>query len=319
MAPGDIGTNTPIDFLLQGFDVVLYSLYIVPGQPTPDPLPDCDIAIVTVSESDQNRPIIQEIERLMPSLPCRTLNRPDRVLRLSRENMHFALGDIQDLAMPATARVDRAVLRELGLGSIQIEQLFEDATFPLIVRPIGSHAGKGLAKLDLPSAVGPYLTEYQDAEFFISSYVDYRSRDGLFRKYRVIWVDGRPYPCHMAIADDWRVWYQNADMSMSAIKRAEEAHFMATFDDAFARRHAGSLAATAGHFGLEYMGIDCAELPDGSLLVFEGDIAMVAHDMDRPDLYSYKGPQMRKLFSAFRDMLKRKSLMSAVPVGFDCE
>ena len=41
----------------------------------------------------------------------------------------------------------------------------------------------------------------------------------------------------------------------------------------------------AERFGLEYVGVDCAELPDGKLLVFEGDTAMVVHDMDPPDLY----------------------------------
>ena len=37
----------------------------------------------------------------------------------------------------------------------------------------------------------------------------------------------------------------------------------------------------------------------------QGDIALVAHDMDPPDLYPYKGPRMRKVFTAFYDMLKR--------------
>lgn len=151
-----------------------------------------------------------------------------------------------------------------------------------------------------------YLSDHPaDAEFFISRYVDYRSSDGFFRKYRIVWVDGRPYPCHMAIAADWKVWYLNADMASSAAKRAEEEEFMSTFDEGFARRHAGALAAAVERFGLEYVGIDCAEMPDGRLLVFEGDIALVAHDMDPPGLYPYKGPQMRRMFTAFYEMLKR--------------
>src|SRR5208282_4636518 len=135
----------------------------------------------------------------------------------------------------------------------------------------------------------------------------YRSPDGLFRKYRIVWVDGRPFPCHMAIASQWKIWYLNADMASSAAHRAEEENFMSTFDQGFARRHAQPLAAMMERFGLEYAGIDCAELPDGRLLVFEGDIALVAHDMDPPDLYPYKGPHMQKLFAAFHEMLKRNS------------
>jgi hypothetical protein len=169
-------------------------------------------------------------------------------------------------------------------------------------------------KLDAPSEIAGYLANQKDPEFFISRFMDYRSSDGLFRKYRIIWVDGRPYPCHMAIADDWKIWYYNAGMADSAAKRSEEAHFMATFDNGFARRHGPALAAIAEQFGLEYFGIDCAELPDGRLLVFEGDNTLVVHEMDPPDLYPYKSPHMQKLFAAFRDMLKCKSIEASVAV-----
>jgi hypothetical protein len=180
------------------------------------------------------------------------------------------------------------------------------------VRTIDSHAGRGLAKIEKPEGVEAYLRDHPEREFFISPYVDYRSADGRFRKFRLMWVDGRPYPCHMAIAEEWKVWYLNANMATSAAKRAEEAPFMSEFDTGFGRRHAATLAAISERFGLEYVGIDCAELPDGRLLVFEADVALVAHDMDPPDIYPYKGPQMRKLFAAFYEMLQGKSRSSAV-------
>ena len=74
---------------------------------------------------------------------------------------------------------------------------------------------------------------------------------------------------------------------------------MASFDEGFAARHAGAFAAMTEAFGLDYFGIDCAEAPDGRLLVFEADVAMIVHDMDPPDLYPYKGPAMRRLFDGF--------------------
>jgi hypothetical protein len=41
--------------------------------------------------------------------------------------------------------------------------------------------------------------------------------------------------------------------------------------------------------------------------VFEGDISMVVHDMDPPDVFPYKSQPVQKLFAAFYDMLKRRS------------
>jgi hypothetical protein len=314
MAPGDIGTNTPIDFLLERSDVVLHMFYVIPGQGIPDTLPRHDVAIVTVCESDQNRPILREIERLIPDWPSPVLNDPREILNLSRERMYSFLQEVRGMVMPRTVRIDRYALEHVGRGLVSISEFLGEEAFPLIVRPIESHAGKSLVKLEAASSLTGYLAEQRDAEFFISRFIDYRSSDGLYRKYRVILVDGHPYPCHMAIDEDWKIWYYNAGMATSAAKRDEEARFMETFDTGFARRHSAALAAMAERFKLEYFGIDCAELPDGRLLVFEGDIALVVHDMDPPDLYPYKSPHMQKLFAAFRDMLKCKCMAGSVAV-----
>src|SRR5262249_16882159 len=140
-----------------------------------------------------------------------------------------------------------------------------------------------------------------------SRFVDYASADGLFRKYRIVFVEGRPYACHMAIADRWDIWYLNAGMSESASKRLEEQTFMRTFDAGFGRRHRAALAGMADCIGLEYFTIDCAENRRGELLIFEADNTAVVHNMDPPELYPYKPPQMRAIFAAFAEMLYRRA------------
>jgi hypothetical protein len=42
---------------------------------------------------------------------------------------------------------------------------------------------------------------------------------------------------------------------------------------------------------------------------------MIVHDMDPPDLYPYKGPQMKKIFKAFREMLHSRALAGPVRDG----
>ena len=131
--------------------------------------------------------------------------------------------------------------------------------FSVLVRPRGSHAGAGLAKIDDPAAMERYLRERQEREFFISRFVDYASGDGLFRKVRIVVVDGRPYACHLAVADRWDIWYLNAGMPLSAGKRLEEETFMRTFDIGFAQRHRVALAGLVDRIGLDYFTVDCAE------------------------------------------------------------
>ncbi len=302
LAPGDIGTNTPVEFLLQGSDTVLYTLYVQHGQALPAGLPPHDIAIVTIGESDDTIPMLKQLAGDTAAWPCRVLNQPMRVLTLSRENLAPSLAGIDGVVMRDTTRIDRAQLARANLPG---------RAFPLIVRPVGSHAGRGLVKCENRQDIDAYLAAHDDAAFTISGYVDYRSADGLFRKYRIVWVDGTPYPCHMAICAEWKVWYLNADMAENAANRAEEARFMADFRDGFARRHAPALAAIHARLGLEYFGVDCAETRDGQLLVFEGDISLIVHDLDSAEIFPYKQPVMRRLFAAYQAMLQRLAMRRA--------
>jgi hypothetical protein len=183
----------------------------------------------------------------------------------------------------------------------------ENSAVPVIVRPRGSHAGVGLAKLDTSAAMAGYLEERPEQEFFLSRFVDYSSSDGLFRKYRIVVVDGRPYACHMAIAEQWNIWYLNAGMMFSESKRREEALFMRGFDELFMPRHRRALTEMIARVRLDYFTIDCAENQAGELLIFEADNTAVVHNMDSPDQFPYKPPQMRKVFEAFVRMLYRRA------------
>jgi glutathione synthase/RimK-type ligase-like ATP-grasp enzyme len=312
VAPGDFMANTPVDLMLEDSDVTLDLLYVVPDQPLARAIPDHDVAFVAVGESEDNVKVLRWLARLVDSWPRPVLNAPDGIARLSREGTWVLLRSAPGVAVPMVTRIDRETLDALGRRRLAIEHLLEDGGFPIICRPAGSHAGHGLARLEDPPAIDAYLEAQPEREFLIARFVDYRGPDGLFRKYRIVFIDGRPFAGHMAISRHWMVHYLNADMHDNAANRAEEARFMASFDGDFARRHETALHAIAERVGLDYFGIDCGETPDGRLLVFEADVAIIIHDMDPPDVYPYKGPQMRKVFAAFRAMLGRAS-RSRVP------
>ena len=299
----DMGGNTPIEFLLEDSAIELLTLYVIAGIGLPVPLPDHDVAIVIASDSEECRDALRIIDQAEASWPRPMLNPPRLVANLDRDKLHHLLRGIEGLDIPATESVTRAQLSDASTSGLLLADSAAELRFPFIIRPRGSHAGVGLAKIDGPAAIISYLAERTEQEFFVSRFVDYANDDGLFRKYRVVVIDGRPYACHMAIADRWDIWYLNANMAFSASKRLEEESFMRDFDTAFAVRHHDALAAMADRVGLDYFTIDCAENKRGELLIFEADNTAVVHNMDSPDLFPYKPPQMRKIFEAFAAML----------------
>ncbi|EQD46839.1 hypothetical protein B1A_14443, partial [mine drainage metagenome] len=318
MVPGELNANTPLEFLVEDSDIELHQLFISPELLFPSQIPEHDVAMVAVGESEQTLPLLQALGLALVHWPRPVLNHPARIAGLTRDGVALTLAGIPEVVAPMAQRVERSTLETWA----REEHAFAregGGVYPVIVRPVDSHAGTGLMKIDGMEGWRDYLAQNEERVFFVSPFVDYRSSDGLFRKYRIALVRGVPFASHMAISDHWMVHYLNGGMEDSAQKREEEAHFMEHFESDFARRQANSLAQVQRALGLDYVVLDCAELQDGRLLIFEADSSAVVHGMDPVELFPYKRPALQKVLQAFRQMLEdarhaAPGLPSAVPV-----
>jgi len=302
MAPGDFLANTPVEFLLDGSNVTLDMLYVLPGQPLP-PVPEHDVALVAATELEENRAVLDEVARLIATWPRPVLNDPARIARLTRDGAWALLHAIPGVVFPMNVRIERETFMRIARGECDPQSTLGGAGFPIIARPVDAHAGEGLTRIESAAAIGDYLAQRPEPAFFLAPFVDYRSADGLYRKYRIALIGEQPFACHMGVSQHWMIHYLNAGMRESAEKRGEEARFFAEFDRGLADRHAVALAAIAQRIGLDYVTMDCGETRDGQLLIFEAGNGMIVHAMDPPDLFPYKRPQMDKVFGAFAAML----------------
>ncbi len=304
MVPGDLAANTPLECLLENTDIDLELCYLSPDPAVDLAVPEHDVLIVAVSESDENRELLASLERSLADWPKPVINAPQHIPTTGRALASTLLQGVPGLLIPPTLRATRPQLEAIAAGKATLPELFDGCTFPIILRPVGSHAGRDLAKISGRDEVAAYLSRVAEPELYLSRFIDYSSADGLFRKMRVALIDGVPFACHMAVSTNWMIHYVNAGMYEEAWKREEEAFFMEHFAD-FAARHASALGGISSRTKLDYVCIDCAETPDGQLLVFEIDHAMVVHAMDPEHQFPYKQPHMEKVKAAFRDLLFR--------------
>lgn len=300
VTPGDFMANTPVDFLLNGSDAVLWLRYVDADTTDLDHLPDHDVALLAIGEATEHRAVLARMADLLPRLAGPVLNAdPRAIARLTRDGVSTLLAAEPSLMVPRTDQIDRAALESIGHEQSALGAHVAGLAFPVIVRPLGTHAGGGLDRLETAEAALDYLATQTGHEFFVAPFIDYRDADGLFSKQRIVFIGGKAFPSHLALSDHWIVHYLSAGMAESSEKRAVEAAWMAQFDDDFAHRHADAFAALNQRVGLDYYGIDCAEMPDGRLLIFEVDVAMLVHDMDDAELFPYKKIAMQRLFDAF--------------------
>jgi glutathione synthase/RimK-type ligase-like ATP-grasp enzyme len=206
-----------------------------------------------------------------------------------------ALSHLQHAVVPQTRRLPRTELEASNPGE----------PFPIVVRPVGSQAGKDLARVDDAAQLHAYLAQTAAHEFYVMPFIDFSRDDGYYRKYRIIIVDGVPYAYHLAISPRWMIHYYNAPMAENAWMREEEARFLSDFDAVFGPELQEALRRIARTLELEYVGVDCSIDRSGRLVVFEADPAMIVHAGDDPALFGYKIPAAKRVFAAFERLVDR--------------
>jgi hypothetical protein len=290
--------NMPLDFVVDDRQWTLHRWFLPDDEASTRALPPVDLVINALGESDIGASAIAAARTILAAHPGPSINAVDRLALLARDRLGATLAHVPGVHVPAGRRLRR--------DAIVGEDAFADLGFPLLMRPVDTHGGRGLERLEDPAAVEDYLARTVADAYDVSAYVDYRSADGSFRKYRIMFVDGVPYPYHLAIDDHWMIHYYRTTTTGTAWKNDEEARFL----DAPAETIQSwdtAVPAIATACGLDYFGIDCAQLADGTLLVFEADTAMLVHALDPSDAGRHKRAAVARIRAALMALFARRA------------
>jgi len=300
-AAGDWQANIPTDFIICRDDWGAVYHYFVSGDGPPplEELPFCDLIFNAVAEPDLTRAELATAGAIIAGLAQPALNRPEQVAKTGRADVAAQLADLPHCHVPASLRLSADGAAATLAAALADGRL----AFPLLIRPVGTHAGQSVHLVDDQASAKTALDALAGKDLYATRYVDYRNADGLFRKYRVIMVDGQPYPFHMAISKRWLVHYYNAVIDDPTMMDREEEKFLSSFESVFAPPLRAALVEMARHLKLDFFGVDCAIGPDGRLLLFEVDVGVIVHVMDDPVRHAYKHKYVPRIFGAVRKMI----------------
>lgn len=131
---------------------------------------------------------------------------------------------------------------------------------------------------------------------------DVRSADGFVRKYRVLFVDGVPYPVHLAVGAHWKIHYFSAEMH-DADARDEERTFLADPAGTLGEQAWATLVALEAKLGLDYAGVDFALDPRGDVVLFEANATMAVTSPPPGQQWAYRRAPVERIVAAVRAML----------------
>ena len=168
-------------------------------------------------------------------------------------------------------------------------------------------AGQHFVRVERRQDLAAAIAELPGDELLAIAPLDARGADGLHRKYRVMLIDGAPYPLHLAVSTHWKVHYFSADMARDEDHRAEEAAFLADMHAVIGPRAVAALGAIGAELGLDYAGVDFAVAPDGRLLLFEANPGMVISPPGPETIWDYRRAATERALAAVKALLLRKA------------
>ena len=258
-------------------------------------LAEVDLVFNTLGEVEKDGGQTEAVKLLLARLGKPVLNPSDRVAVTGRDHAHELFGDISGLRVPEVRWMTRDEL--MRLSSL-------DA--PLLIRPAGTHGGEDLALLKTPHDLTEYLAKVHHGRFLRTDFYDFKGAQDYYRKYRFIFIDRQPFPCHLAIAESWLVHYWRAAMRRTERKKREEEDFLTDWRQVFGPKAAAAIEQVAQRLDLDYGGMDCSILANGEVLLFEANACMLVHLDDAETEFPYKHLAVPRIRDAVTRLVRKK-------------
>jgi hypothetical protein len=297
------GGNAPTASLLDDRlfqTTVLVSEYYDPRVP----LPPHDVVFNSIGDADVCGEGLQAASDVLRRTSRPVINDPQAVRKTGRAANAERFRSLPGVIAPRMATVPRAKLASANAAAVAAAHGFG---FPLLLRVPGFHTGRHFIRIERPEQLAAAASELPGDTVWLIEQLDARDGSGSFRKIRVMIVDRKLYPLHLAISHHWKVHYFRADMAESVENRSQDGAFLADMAGFIGRRGMAALERINAALGLDYGGIDFAVNASGNILLFEANATMVMAPLTADPKWDYRRPAFDAVFAAVRGMLRQRA------------
>jgi aromatic-L-amino-acid/L-tryptophan decarboxylase len=274
-------------------------------------LPPHHLVVNAIGEADGASAALEGALSVLAHTDAPVINPPSAVLATGRCEIVQRLSHIPNLIVARTLLLSR---EQLLASEAAATLALHGFSFPLLLRSPGFHGGENFLRVEVFEDLAAAVNELPGDNLFVIQYLDARGADGNSRKYRVMMVDGKLYPLHVAISGNWKIHYYSADMADYPEHRAEDAAFLADMDGVLGRRAVAALQQIQRTLDLDYGGIDFGLTERGEVLLFEANATMSVIVPDKDQRWDYRRPAVEKIYRAVWTML-RDCAMKGPPSG----
>lgn len=217
-----------------------------------------------LADPDHYPHALEALDKALKERPVPVLNHPYAVLKTRRNLVWRELKDVPNLIAPKCVRF-------LATHPNHFIQAFEKAEFsyPVIVRPTGSHTGKEMlfieSQADWPKI---YTIPWGGREIYMTQWVSFQSNEGHWRKLRLCITPDRIGLRHILFGDGWLVHA----MERGAEEVERELDILKGQDDWAVLQQIGK--DIRKRLGMDFCGVDLGYKSEGEFVLFEANASM---------------------------------------------
>ncbi len=264
------------------------------------PLPPHDLVFNSIGDADLCREGLEAALAVLGRTDRPVINHPQAVLKTGRAANVERLRGLPGVVVPRMATLPRRLLASSEAAAVVAGAGF---SFPFLVRALGFHTGIFFERISNLQELTAAAAKFPGDDLCLIEQLDARDSQGFFRKCRVMMIDRKIYPLHLAISRHWKVHYFRAHMAESPGHRAKDAAFLSDIDTFVGARGMAGLQRINAALDLDYCGVDFAINADGDILLFEANATMVMVPLSADPKWDYRRPAFDNVFGAIRAML----------------
>ncbi|MEM6971213.1 MAG: hypothetical protein AAF577_00290 [Pseudomonadota bacterium] len=238
------------------------------------PEPDADLVFnnLAMAEAAYGRGAQQQVEEMTAGMTVPVLNPPELVARTSRLEMGELLGGISGVRLPHTIMGKKGdTPLKAHANSIALE-----IGLPVIIRSVADHRGINMKLCKTIDETEAAIAKLPGDFYYAIEYLETRVSTSLWRKFRVAFIDGKPFGRRLTFGRDWMVhgrhWRAIAKDSPKLMQ--EEARFLADTSGFLGEPAMRALYEIRDRIKLDFFGIDFSFNRQGEMTIFEANAAM---------------------------------------------
>ncbi|RRS30712.1 MAG: hypothetical protein P794_05935 [Epsilonproteobacteria bacterium (ex Lamellibrachia satsuma)] len=153
----------------------------------------------SICNPDSNAKTLKIAREIVKNMNIPTINQPELVMKTRKDQLYVLLGKLEGASIPKTIRMAPKRLLDI---EIAIKEGIID--YPFVFQPADSQARSDICLIRSADQLHDLERfAFDGRDYYVSEFVDHRSAEGLYRRYRVLMIDGKPYPGNMMISQEW--------------------------------------------------------------------------------------------------------------------